>query len=228
MKTLQIFDEWRTYEKVVTNDYMHQRGFFAALAEEVAARLNPPLSIIDIGCGDAGPVSAILERFRIERYVGIDQSATALSRAQETLRSTGIAYDLRKGTMLEELGKLDGEYDLAIGSYSLHHLNKEQKHTAVSESRRLLRANGLLAIIDVFLEEGESRSTYIDRWQKNARMQFTALAPGELEALLEHVRSSDIPESVSEYRLIGRKAGFEIVQSIRRDPQRLNQLVVCY
>jgi ubiquinone/menaquinone biosynthesis C-methylase UbiE len=228
MSALQLFDEWSTYEKVVANDYMHHRNFFAVLLAQVASRFDRALSVIDIGCGDAQPVLTLLERLPVERYVGIDQSVAALDRARQALTETGISYDLRNGSMLKELRMLNGEFDLAIGSYSLHHLDREQKYSVLSECRRLLQANGLLAIIDVFLEEGESRSTYIERWQNNARLEFTALAPQELQALLEHMRSSDMPETVSEYRRIGGKAGFETVRPISQDPERLNRLVLCY
>lgn len=226
MNTLRIFDEWSTYEKVVANDYMHHRGFFDALIDQVGGRFDQALSIIDIGCGDGQPMIALLERFRIERYVGIDQSETALERARLVLAATGVKFDLRKGSMLEELTRLDGEFDLAIAAYSLHHLNSEQKIITLSQCRRLLRPQGILAVIDVFLEDGESRANFIERWQENASRAFTALTPAELEALLEHVRGNDYPETLSAYRRIGKSAGFDTVNSISQDPERLNKLVV--
>jgi hypothetical protein len=94
------------------------------------------------------------------------------------------------------------------------------------ECRRLLRADALLAVIDVFLEEGESRSAYSRRWMENARQSFTSLAADELEALLEHVHSCDIPETVSTYCEFGTDAGFQSVTAIREDRERLNKLVV--
>ena len=51
-----------------------------------------------------------------------------------------------------------------------------------------------MAVIDVFLEDDDSRPAYADRWERNARESFNALLPAELDAVLKHVRSSDIPE----------------------------------
>jgi ubiquinone/menaquinone biosynthesis C-methylase UbiE len=226
MDASQIFDEWGTYQKVVAGDYMHHRDFFAALVDEVETRLAQPLAIIDIGCGDVQPVLDLLKHFQIERYVGIDQSQAALELAHKSLKPLNISYDLRCETMLDEMSRLDGDYDLAIASYSLHHLDGREKQAALSECRRLLRADALLAVIDVFLEEGESRSAYFGRWMENARQTFTSLAADELEALLAHVHSCDIPESASTYCKFGMDAGFESVTPIREDRERLNKLVV--
>jgi hypothetical protein len=90
----------------------------------------------------------------------------------------------------------------------------------------LLRADALLAVIDVFLEEGESRSAYSRRWMENARQTFVSLAADELEALLEHVHSCDIPETVSMYCEFAMGAGFESVTPVRADRERLNKLVI--
>jgi hypothetical protein len=46
----RLFREWDPYEKVVRNDYMHHRDFFAALTCEVENRLDSPLWLVDLGC----------------------------------------------------------------------------------------------------------------------------------------------------------------------------------
>ena len=211
MSVLQIFDEWTTYEKLVANDYMHHREFFASLMDDVEARLEQPLSVIDIGCGDAQPVLPLLRRFEIESYVGVDQSQPAIDRAHELLTEEAVSFDLLQGS---------------IASFSLHHLESYDKQVVLHECRRLLRPSGTLAVIDVFLEEDESRATYFERWQRNARESFTALAASELDALIDHARSCDIPEAVSDYREFGASAGFAAATLVRQDPKHLNKLVL--
>ncbi len=228
MKTSELFDEWTTYEKVVTNDYMHHRDFFAALADELSIRLHAPLSVVDLGCGDCAPIITLLNSFEVNRYVGIDQSVSALARAQANLATTGVPFTLHCGTMLEELCKLEGDFNLAVFSYSLHHLDWSEKQDVLRECRHLLKPGGLLAVIDVFLEEGESRQAYFERWEDNAQRSFTALVPEEMEQLLAHVRSRDFPEAVAAYRRLGEAAGFEQLRSLTQDAERLNRLVVLY
>jgi ubiquinone/menaquinone biosynthesis C-methylase UbiE len=228
MKPPAFFDEWGIYEKIVANDYMHHRDFFDALVTEIAARLVEPLSIVDIGCGDAQPVRELLGRFDVARYVGIDQSEPALEKAGKSLISLETPGELRVGSMLGELARLDEAFDLAIASYALHHLASEEKLRALRECRRLLRPDGLLAVIDVFLEEGESRWDYLERWQENARQSYVALSRNELDTLLGHVRDCDIPASLGEYRQHSESAGFGNIELIREDAERLNKLVLVH
>ena len=76
------------------------------------------------------------------------------------------------------------------------------------------------------MEEGESRQSYYERWEANARRSYQALEPAEMEELLEHVRACDIPETVSAYEELGRAAGFEHVFPVARDEERLNRLII--
>ena len=226
MTTDRLFDEWTTYEKIVANNYMHHQEFFATLMQEVRVRLAEPLSIIDVGCGDCACVLPLLRDIGINSYTGMDLSETALARARVNLEAASAPYALRCGTMLEELRRTESEVSLVIASFSLHHLEWHDKGQVLEECLRLLRPGGMLAVIDVFLEEGESRQVYYERWEENARRSFNALEPAEMEELLAHVRACDIPETLSAYEELGRAAGFERVIPVARDAERLNRLVI--
>ena len=224
--TDKLFDEWTTYEKVVANDYMHHRAFFAALEQEIHTRLDEPLSIIDVGCGDCTCVLPLLRSIAVESYTGIDLSETALSRARSQLEEAGIPFMLHCGTMLEELPLVDTEVSLAIASFSLHHLELAEKREVLEQCLRLLEPGGMLAVIDVFLEEDESRQGYYQRWEANARSGYQALEPVEMEELLAHVRACDIPETLSSYDELGQAAGFRCVTPVAQDAERLNRLII--
>ena len=226
MSAQEIFSEWVSYEKIVANDYMHHRDFIALLAEHVGHELEQPLAIVDLGCGDAQPVLPLLRGFEVGRYVGVDNSPAAIDRARQALAGLAIPFELDCESMPGALAGLDGPFDLAIASYSLHHLDTEQKEHALRECRRLLRPGGMLGVIDVFLEEGETREDYIQRWQRNARETFTALGADEIGTLLDHVASCDLPETVSEYRRLAAAAGFPAMTPLGKDAERLNRLVV--
>lgn len=226
MKSVELFDEWTTYGKLVANDYMSHRALFAALSHRVAGRLDELRAIVDLGCGDCGPISDFLKEFEIERYVGIDLSEEALSRARETLARAGVSSTLVQGSLPEDLRRISGEFDLAVASYSLHHLETPHKQAALTLCRRLLRHGGLLAVIDVFCEDGEARLDYLERWEKHARRTYTALAPEEMEFLLTHVRACDFPESLASYGRLATAAGFDAIESVSVYAGGLERLVV--
>lgn len=226
MSSSKLFDEWSTYGKVVTNDYMHHGFFLAALASEIEAQLQASIAIVDLGCGDCASIIPFLDRVDAKRYTGIDQSESALVRANSNLGASGVPFALRCGSMPEDLGDLAGSFNLAVASYSLNHLRLSEKQAVLDECRRLLEPGGLLAIVDVFLDENESRQAYFHRWETNARRAFAALDAEEIEELLGHVRECDVPETVATYRKLGHAAGFDKVRPIARDAERLNRLIV--
>ena len=222
----KLFNEWTTYEKVVANDYMHHRDFLTALKLEVDRQLQAPLSIVDLGCGDCAPVMTLVKSFGTERYFGIDQSERALRGARTNLEAAGVSSALHCGTMLEEMSKLGGGFNLAVAIFSLHHLELPEKQAVLRECRRLIEPGGLLAIIDVFLKKDESRQTYLQRWESNARSKFAALEPDEMEELVAHVLACDRPETYSTYRKLGEVAGFEQTTQVAQDEEQLNRLII--
>ncbi|MDJ0653415.1 MAG: class I SAM-dependent methyltransferase [Xanthomonadales bacterium] len=222
--TEPLFDQWCTYQKVVAGDYMHHRALFAALASQVGH--DSPLRILDLGCGDAAPISGLLERLPVDHYQGIDQSDSALELASARLTQLGIEHRLLAGDMLETLAWVSGPIDLVVASFSLHHLQPGHKQAVLTHCRRLLGPGGQLALIDIFRNAGESRDDYLHRWESNARQAYVALSPGEMDEVISHVWSADFPESISSYRDMADSAGFTRLDPIHCDQESLNRLVI--
>lgn len=220
----ELFDQWSTYEKIVANDYMYHRAYFAALGAYLAPRVTSPVAVLDLGCGDAQPMAPILQRFPIARYVGVDESTEALARARSSLASYHIDYELVEAPM--ERSNVDGRFDVIIASYSLHHLNRQDKRAMLEWCLERLNHRGVLAVIDVFLEPGEPRDDYLDRWESNASAGWKALEPPELAQLIEHVRRSDLPEEFEDYKRLAEGAGYRHVREIMQGPDRLNRFII--
>jgi len=205
---------------------MGHTQFFQRLSKELADRFREPVVILDLGCGDTAPMQTLLRNIPVQHYCGIDVSETALEHANALLASSGISHTLLTGDLLETTRLLHKPFDLIIASFSLHHLqNPIDKQALLAECRRLLQAKGLVAVIDVFLGESESRDDYLDRFERQAREHYSLLTNSEMTTLITHVRSCDYPESVQTYRNIGLQARFNRVRCLLCDESSQHQLI---
>lgn len=223
----QLFEEWQVYEKLLIHDYMDHSMFFAGLQAEVIARFDHPVAILDLGCGDATPILPMLEKLAVSRYVGIDESDVALAHARQNLAALDVPVTLVRGDLLETLSGLDGEFDLIVASYSMHHLvDPALKQQTLKAGRRLLNTDGLFALIDVFCHDGEARDDYLQRWVVNAENRYLECGPRERKILFDHVRARDFPVSLDALRELGRGAGLASFRVVQEDREGLNRLVV--
>ncbi len=221
-----LFEEWRAYRKLLTHDYMAHTYFFRALESEWCDRFRGGISILDLGCGDASPVGRLLQKLDVKLYHGVDEAESVLAKADANLASLDVPYALYAGNLEALPHGLAAGYDVILASYALHHLStKEKKQTALKCCHPLLSPTGVLAIIDVFLHEGESREIYLDRWEQHANTAFSALTTSELKLLVDHVRLRDYPESFSTYQGIGEAAGYPRIIPKAWDKTRLNRMI---
>ncbi len=221
-----LFDEWRAYQKLLDHDYMYHVAFFSHLQQEIQRCFHEPVAILDLGCGDVSPIRPMLEELDVRLYCGVDQSETALSKAEAVLASLNLPSRVYPGDLLDTLRTLTGGFDVIVASFSLHHLQtSEAKMQVLEECHRVLNPGGLVAIIDVFHAEDETREEYLRRWVDFARKSYKALDSEEMTSLIDHVQSNDFPESLSTYQFIGRAAGYGKFKVLMQDREKLNHLV---
>ena len=51
-------------------------------------------------------------------------------------------------------------YDFVFSSLAIHHLKDNEKEQLIREIRRVLKSNGTLLIVDIFLQEDEDRNKF--------------------------------------------------------------------
>ena len=222
----ELFHEWRAYQKIVENDYLGHAKFFQRLTEEVCARFQESVTILDLGCGDTAPIQGLLQAIPVEHYCGMDVSETALEHARQMLAPCSFSHQLIVGDILENTRLLRDKFDLIIASFSLHHLQEPAtKQALLKECRRIIRPGGRVLIIDVFLSENESREGYLDRFEQNARLNYISLTMPEMTTLITHVRKNDFPESVQTYQEFAQEAGFKPLSSLLYDLQTQHRLL---
>ena len=125
----------------VRSDDAARRAFHRVLLEQT---VTAPLGdLLDIGCG-YGDVLKLLAR-RANRAVGVDIDANARLTARAELLLAGLANcSLRKGDMYG-LPFDDASFDTIVMDDVLS--TAERPVAALTEARRLLRANGRLFVI---------------------------------------------------------------------------------
>jgi ubiquinone/menaquinone biosynthesis C-methylase UbiE len=111
------------------------------------AELADGLRVLEIGCG-TGNVTIRAKRSNPGVDItGSDPDPLALARAQRKAQGlTGIRFER---AYAQELPYGDGEFDRALSSMMLHHLDDDVKAGAAAELHRVLRPGGTLHLVDV-------------------------------------------------------------------------------
>ena len=198
---------WATYQKVISNNLMFHRELTTAVRKLLESHPGP-LSVLDLGCGDAAHIVKILNPGQVAEYCGCDLSPYALDVARNNLEPFGIRANLLCRDMVTVLREAPGNhFDVVYSGYALHHLPIEEKQTFFMQCRRILRENGCLILVDVMLEEGEARPAYLDSYNKAVATLWEALTPYERDQVQEHIRNCDFPETPTIIQELAHNAG---------------------
>ncbi|MGX9789975.1 class I SAM-dependent methyltransferase [Mycobacterium sp. MMS18-G62] len=111
------------------------------------AGLADGLRVLEIGCGTGNVTIRAKRAAPGADVVGTDPDPLALARAQRKARGMpGIRFER---AYAQELPFADGEFDRALSSMMLHHLDEDVKTGALAELHRVLRPGGSLHIVDI-------------------------------------------------------------------------------
>lgn len=114
-----------------------------------AAAFQPAESVLDVGCGTGDLTLRAARKVGREAHVaGIDASPQMIGVAQRKAARKGRAVDFRLAP-IEDLPFADGEFDVALSSFMLHHLPDDLKVRGLAEVRRVLKPGGRLIAVDL-------------------------------------------------------------------------------
>jgi hypothetical protein len=106
---------------------------------------------------------------------------------------------------------------------SLHHLRTAEKLETMRDIRRVLGPHGTLLVYENASPDGEDRANWLRRWDAQ-EPYWTALTREEWTSLAAHVHSADFPETRSNWRDLGHRAGFATVRETFISPGDLFRL----
>jgi ubiquinone/menaquinone biosynthesis C-methylase UbiE len=137
-------------------------------------RPSKGMSILDVGCG-TGSHLELYQRYQCDLY-GIDLSPSMLAIARERLGDTA-QLELGDAT---KMPYEDDNFDLVISMLSLHEMSPPTRSGVLSETRRVLKPDGRILLID--FHPGPYQP--LDGWVSKTIILFSELAAGR-----EHFRN---------------------------------------
>ena len=109
-----------------------------------------PLRILDIGAGGGDLCRFLAGRLR---HDGLSAEITALDSDERAMRwaaahdrGAGVRYRSALSTELADAGET---FDVVLSNHVLHHLDDQELHTVLDDSRRLLAPGGMAAHHDI-------------------------------------------------------------------------------
>jgi len=202
------FDAWDRYKRIVENNYMKHRELYTHLQELIDQLLSRPFSMLELGCGDAAVSAKVLTNTAITSYKAIDLSSQALALAEQNLANLTCTKTLIQGDFLANIKNETENFDIIFTGFALHHLQTPEKQIFLNQCKKILKPDGLIAVIDIFRQDNESRDTFIKRYSDNSQRLYHAISAAEKAASLKHMQEADFPESMPSFKTLITQSGF--------------------
>ena len=212
----RFFAQWQVYRLCIEHNTLHHRQVEAVLRRE--ADLWPTgFRFLDLACGDAWTTSRVLAGKECGFYRGVDFSNEALELARGNTATLGCGCEFSCGDLLEYLRSARGKFDVVYLGLSLHHFDGGAKREAMRLIRAILADGGFFYLYEPILGRGEGRTDCLARWKENMDRTWTEFPAAAKDAVWEHVRSSDFPESENTWMAMASEAGFREPAKLFRD-----------
>ena len=218
-----FFSQWEIYRLCIEHNTLFHREVGAILRRELLAR-HEPFTFLDLACGDADLTAAALRDTQISSYTGVDFSAPALALAANKIAELGCPRTLHEADFTDFLRQNKESFDVIYLGLSLHHLEGETKREMMTHLRRATAPRGTFYLFEPFLQAGENREDYVARWAAAMDGPYDPFPSAARDALRDHVRESERPESKDEYLSAARAAGFQDGEVLFTDPDHFYSL----
>ena len=156
----------------------------------------------------------------------MDLSATALEIGKANLKSLNGSIELINNDLLSELQTHQHSYDIILLSYSLHHLNKEQKQQCFTLISQQLSSQGVFIFYDLEMTANENQPAYIIRACDVFTKQWRDFDDEAISSICSHVIDNDIPENGQFYKDNFSRAGFSDIHKMFSDKDQLFSVYV--
>jgi len=205
---------WNIYRKIIENDNMSHRAGYSKLKEILLNEIKRPFTFLDLACGDSYYSSITLRDTKAVEYIGIDVSADALSFAKENLKDSGLTSTFIQADFIDFDQIVEQEVDVIWVGFSVHHLSTAEKLEFFIKVKNAISENGIFVLYEPIYTEGEDLDEYCRRFKETYDIHWKGLDKEEEEALFEHIRESEKPETTENWLRLGKEAGFKDAQKV--------------
>ena len=212
-----FFSQWEIYRLCIEHNTLFHREVGEILGRELQVRTGP-FTFLDLACGDADLTAAALRGTQVSAYVGVDFAAPALALAANKVAELGCPRTLHEADFAGFLRGNDEIFDIIYLGLSLHHLEREAKRETMNHLRRATGPSGTFYMFEPFLQPGEERDEYVERWAEAMNGPYDPFPTAARDALRDHVTESERPESTKDYQSFAREAGFTRGEILFTDP----------
>jgi ubiquinone/menaquinone biosynthesis C-methylase UbiE len=218
-----FFSQWEIYRLCIEHNTLFHREVGALLHRELLAR-HEPFTFLDLACGDADLTAAALSETKVSAYTGVDFSAAALALAANKIAELACPRTLHEADFTDFLRQNKESFDVIYLGLSLHHLEGETKREMMTHLHRATAPGGTFYLFEPFLQAGENREGYVARWAAAMDGPYDPFPSAARDALRDHVRASEKPESKDDYLSAARAAGFQDGEVLFTDPDNFYSL----
>jgi ubiquinone/menaquinone biosynthesis C-methylase UbiE len=212
-----FFSQWDIYRLCIDHNTLFHREVGEILHHELLER-DKPFTFLDLACGDADLTTTALSGTKVSAYTGVDFSAAALALAANKIAELACPRAFAESDFAHFLQANDKRFDVIYLGLSLHHLEREVKRETMKHLRRATAPGGTFYLFEPILQPDESREEYVERWARAMDGPYDAFPASAREALREHVRASERPETPEEYLSSARDAGFATGEILFTEP----------
>lgn len=164
-----------------------------------AARVVPGDKVLDVGCGTGSLAIAVKGKAGPDGEVhGIDAAPEMIEVARRKADKKRVDVGFRVG-LIEEIPFPDGQFDLAVSSFVLHHLPHDLKRKGFAEIRRVLKPGGRFLAVDL----GPRANSLIGHLMAvliGHKMMHRNAA--ELTAMMEEAGFTEVEEVKTKYKQV--------------------------
>ena len=112
--------------------------------------LNPLVSVLDLGCGNARNLIYLAQTFGI-RGVGYDISSQAIAQARKASEGLPLTYAVH--SIVEPIPLPDSSQTIVLDMMTSHFLNAEERVNLMNEIKRVLKPGGWIFFKTFLLDE---------------------------------------------------------------------------